>query len=116
VINRSGLKVELAPIEAAALEVPGVAEAACIGVPDERMGEVPGLAVVLGPQRPEIADIRRHLRAVLPSPSMPARILVVDELPHTPRGKLDRHSLGATFATERTDPSTTNHRVSAPPS
>ncbi|MGB7381724.1 MAG: AMP-binding protein [Rhodococcus sp. (in: high G+C Gram-positive bacteria)] len=116
VINRSGLKVELAPIEAAALEVPGVAEAACIGVPDERMGEVPGLAVVLGPQRPEISDIRRHLRAVLPSPSMPARILAVDELPHTPRGKLDRHSLGATFATERTDPSTTNHRVSAPPS
>lgn len=113
---RAGLNVELAPIEAAALAVPGVVEAACIAIPDERMGEVPALAVVAGSEALSPNAIRTALRASLPSPSMPGEILIVDRLPRTPRGKLDRQALGATFATERTVPSTTNHNVSAPPS
>ncbi|MGA9871268.1 MAG: AMP-binding protein [Rhodococcus sp. (in: high G+C Gram-positive bacteria)] len=111
---RAGLNVELAPIEAAALAVDGVQQAACIALSDDRMGEVPALAVVLGAEQPSVAELRRHLRGTLPSPSMPTRILVVPELPRTPRGKLDRQALVATLATERTAPSTTNHSVSAP--
>lgn len=115
---RAGLNVELAPIEAAALELPGIVEAACIALPDDRMGQTPGLAVVLG-ETLSIADlpvdrITRHLRAALPVPSMPSAIRVVASLPRTARGKLDRQALGATFATERTVPSTTNHSVSEP--
>ena len=52
---------------------------------------------------------------------MPVVIAVVDSLPRTPRGKLDRHALGATLATVRTvgspdAPVTTNQTVNAPPS
>lgn len=113
---RGGLNVELAPIEAAALDIPGVDEAAVLAIPDERMGEAPGLAVVVESDGPSVSEIRRALRATLPSPSMPSRILVLAELPRTPRGKLDRQALGATFATQRATPETTNHIVSAPPS
>ncbi|KZE98159.1 o-succinylbenzoate--CoA ligase [Rhodococcus sp. EPR-157] len=113
---RAGLNVELAPIEAAALDIPGVDEAAVVAIADARMGEVPALAVVLHSDGPSGGEIRRALRAALPSPSMPSRILVLDGLPRTPRGKLDRQALGATFATHRATPETTNHIVSAPPS
>ena len=113
---RAGLNVELAPIEAAALAIPGVDEAAVVALADARMGEVPALAVVLHPDGPSGGEIRRALRAALPSPSMPSRILVLEGLPRTPRGKLDRQALGATFATHRATPETTNHIVSAPPS
>lgn len=110
---RAGLNVELAPIEAAALGVPGVVEAACIALEDKRMGQVPALALVRGADILPLNEIRRHLRAALPAPSMPSRILVLDALPRTPRGKVDRQALGATFATDRTAPSTTNHSVRA---
>lgn len=113
---RAGLNVELAPIEAAALAIPGVDEAAVVAVADARMGEAPALAVVVDSDGPSVEEVRRALRATLPSPSMPSRILVLDGLPRTPRGKLDRQALGATFATHRATPETTNHIVSAPPS
>ncbi|MGW4090332.1 AMP-binding protein [Nocardia sp. NPDC004750] len=98
---RAGLNVEPAAVEAALTAIPGVAEAACIGVPDARMGEAPAAAIVLGAGAPEADEIWRRLRATLPSPSMPVRILVVDRLPRTPRGKLDRAELAATLAAHR---------------
>ncbi|WP_072805621.1 AMP-binding protein [Rhodococcoides yunnanense] len=111
---RAGLNVELAPIEAALVAIPAVTDAAAIAVPDARMGEAPAVAVVLGIDPPDTAEIWRHLRASLPSPSIPVQLVVLQALPRTPRGKLDRQALGAIFATVRTDPSTTNHSVSAP--
>nr|WP_296776864.1 AMP-binding protein [Rhodococcus sp. (in: high G+C Gram-positive bacteria)] len=113
---RSGLNVELAPIEAAALAISGVLDAACVAIADARAGEVPALAVVLGADAPSLNEIRRALRRSLPTPSMPTSISALAHLPRTPRGKLDRQALGATFATERTAPSTTNHSVRAPSS
>ncbi|MFI5536336.1 AMP-binding protein [Nocardia sp. NPDC051900] len=98
---RAGLNVEPAAVEAALTAIPGVAEAACIGVPDARMGEAPAAAIVLGAGAPEADEIWRRLRATLPSPSMPVRILVVDRLPRTPRGKLDRAALASTLAAHR---------------
>ncbi|WP_037159419.1 AMP-binding protein [Rhodococcoides fascians] len=113
---RGGLNVELAPIEHAALSISGVLEAGVVAIPDARFGEVPALALVVSAGAPPVERIRRSLREALPAPSVPTRILVVPALPRTPRGKLDRQALGATFATERTASSTTNHTVSAPPS
>ncbi|MFE4501916.1 AMP-binding protein [Rhodococcus sp. NPDC056743] len=90
---RAGLKVEPAAVEAALTALPGIAEAACIGVPDARMGEAPAVAIVVNDDALQTEAIWRHLRTTLPSPSMPVRILRVDRLPRTPRGKLDRVAL-----------------------
>ncbi|MDV8021913.1 AMP-binding protein [Rhodococcus sp. IEGM 1330] len=121
-IVRAGLTVELTPIEAALLAVPGVLEAGVVGLPHDRTGEEPAAGVVVAQTDPiSVARIRRHLRTVLPGPSLPVVIAVVDSLPRTPRGKLDRQALGATLATVRTvgspdAPVTTNQTVNAPPS
>ncbi|MEU2038611.1 AMP-binding protein [Nocardia niwae] len=98
---RAGLNVEPAAVEAALTAIPGVAEAACIGVPDARMGEAPAAAIVVDPAAPGPEEIWRRLRASLPSPSMPVQVLIVDSLPRTPRGKLDRSALAATLAAHR---------------
>ncbi|WP_230595417.1 AMP-binding protein [Rhodococcoides fascians] len=121
-IVRAGLTVELPPIEAALLSVPGVLDAGVLGLPDDRAGEIPVAGVVVAQDvSPTVAQIRRHLRSLLPDPSLPVVIAIVDGLPRTPRGKLDRQALGATLATVRTvgspeAPVTTNQTVSAPPS
>lgn len=98
---RAGLNVEPAAVEAALIAIPGIAEAACIGVPDARMGEVPAAAIVVDGNVPSSDEIWRQLRATLPSPSMPVQVLVVDSLPRTPRGKLDRRALSVTLAAHR---------------
>ncbi|MGI5217460.1 class I adenylate-forming enzyme family protein [Nocardia sp. CA-290969] len=92
---RGGLNVEPAAVEAALTAIPGVTEAACLGVADERWGQVPVAAVVVDERAPDTGEIRRLLRAALPAPSVPARIEVLDALPRTPRGKLDRPALRA---------------------
>ncbi|MGW4330059.1 AMP-binding protein [Nocardia sp. NPDC004573] len=98
---RAGLNVEPAAVEAALTAIPGVAEAACIGVPDARMGEAPAAAIVVDASAPGAEEIWRRLRASLPSPSMPVQVSIVDSLPRTPRGKLDRSALAATLAAQR---------------
>lgn len=122
-IIRAGLTVELAPIEAALLSLPGVLEAGVTGLPNSRTGEVPAAAVVVARHHSlTVTRIRRHLRAVLPVPSLPVVLVIVHSLPRTPRGKLDRQALAATLATVRTVPTsspapvTTNHTVNAPDS
>ncbi|NUP26307.1 MAG: AMP-binding protein [Nocardia sp.] len=94
---RGGLNVEPAAVEAALAAVAGVIEAACIGIADERWGQVPVAAVVVANAGPGVEEIRKRLRALLPSPSMPDRIRVVERLPRTPRGKVDRTALAALF-------------------
>lgn len=95
---RAGLKVEPAAVEAALTALAGIAEAACIGVPDARMGEAPAVAIVVNDDALQTEAIWRHLRTTLPSPSMPVRIRRVDRLPRTPRGKLDRVALAITLS------------------
>ncbi|MDJ0358831.1 AMP-binding protein [Rhodococcus sp. H29-C3] len=114
ILIRAGLNVELAPIESALTAIPGIVEAVCVGVPDVRMGEVPAVVIVEGANPPSTAEIWRHLRRELPSPSVPVQILTLEQLPRTPRGKVDRQEIGAIFATVRTAPSTTNQTVSEP--
>ena len=95
---RGGLNVEPAAVASALTDLPGITDAACIGLPDARMGQVP-VAAVVGDSAPSLAEIRAHLRRVLPAPSIPVRILHLACLPRTARGKLDQRALAALFAT-----------------
>ncbi|HTO12881.1 MAG TPA: benzoate-CoA ligase family protein [Candidatus Binatia bacterium] len=83
-------------VEAALLAHPHVAEAGVVGVPAEA-GLVKPVAFVVGRggDEPEAlaAALAAHLAATLPSHQRPRRIAVVDELPRTVTGKLQRHVL-----------------------
>jgi fatty-acyl-CoA synthase len=105
-IISGGENVYPAEIESALLELPGVEEAAVVGVPDQRWGEV-GLAVVVaapgGAGDPE--ELRTALRARLAGFKVPRYIRFVDALPKTATGKIRKPDLRATYAaTEQTAP------------
>jgi acyl-CoA synthetase (AMP-forming)/AMP-acid ligase II len=100
-IISGGENVYPAEVESALLELDGVLEAAVIGVPDERWGEV-GLAVlVVGdavPRDPEAVRVALHER--LAGFKVPRYVAFTDDLPRTATGKVRKPDLRARLAGE----------------
>jgi O-succinylbenzoic acid--CoA ligase len=74
---------------------PGVAEVAVAGVPDPEWGAVVTAWVVAADTThpPSLDELRDHVRATLPAFCAPRRLEVVDALPRTALGKIQRHRL-----------------------
>ncbi|ACZ86273.1 non-ribosomal peptide synthetase/MFS transporter [Streptosporangium roseum] len=109
-----GFRVELGEVKAALQEQPGVREAAVLPVGEGRSRR---LAAWVAPASVDLAVIRAGLRERLPDYMVPPAIVVLDELPLTPLGKVDRARLPipeAAPAAERVAPSTpTEVRIAA---
>ena len=91
IIIRGGYNISPAETEAALLTHPAVAEAACVGMPDERLGERMCAFVVLrdGQSPPDLAGIEQHLTAAgLARIKCPERLEVIDAMPLNPTGKI----------------------------
>ncbi len=84
-----GENVYPAEVEQAIHTHPAIAEAAVIGVPDQRWGEV-GRAVVTLHAGAELTegDLLAHLEGRLARYKIPRSVVVVQELPHNASGKL----------------------------
>ena len=96
VVNRNGLKISLAEIEAALARLPGAVEVACFGLPDDATGERLAVAVRAEPGRaPTLEAVTAHLRAAGVAPrKLPEQLAVWDEpLPRTASGKIVRSRL-----------------------
>jgi long-chain acyl-CoA synthetase len=91
-INRGGLKVHPGEVEEVLRLSPAVADAAVVGVPDERLGEVPVAFVVTGPgEELDAAALDARCRAELAPYKVPVRFEQVQALPRNEIGKvLDR--------------------------
>ncbi len=94
VIITGGENVSSIEVEDALYRHPAVAEAAVIGVPDERWGETVKALVVLRPD----ADVREaelidHCRSVLAHFKCPTSVEFRSELPRTATGKLQKFKL-----------------------
>jgi fatty-acyl-CoA synthase len=102
-IISGGENVYPAEVESALLELPMVQEAAVIGVPDPKWGEV-GLAVVVPAPgaEPDAEALRTALRARLAGFKMPRHVEFVPELPKTATGKIRKPDLRAQFTPEET--------------
>lgn len=84
-----GENVYPAEVESALLDIPGIAEAAVIGVSDERWGEVGKAFIVLERDTAlDTADVRTALGSSLSRFKIPKQIQVTDRLPRTTTGKL----------------------------
>ncbi len=96
-IISGGENIHPAEIEQLVAALPGVAECAVVGLPDARWGEVPVLAVVARPDvpAPEPAALLAALEGRLARFKLPRRVLVVDALPKTALGKVQRQALAA---------------------
>ena len=90
VIIRGGHNIDPASIEDVALKFPGVALAAAVGRPDPYAGETPLLFVSPAPgQSIDEAALADFLQAgVAEAPARPRAIIVIDEMPVTPVGKI----------------------------
>jgi amino acid adenylation domain-containing protein len=86
-----GFRVEPGEIEAAVRRHPGVRE--CAVVAREAGGDRQLVAYLAGDV--DVGALREQLRAALPAHMVPAAIMVLDTLPLTPSGKLDRKALPA---------------------
>jgi len=94
IIKSRGEKVSPAEVENAIATIPGVKEAAIVGVPDELLGEAVRAFVVLdaGVAMDE-RQFRRECMARLENYMVPRDVVFLDELPKTGSGKVRRKSL-----------------------
>jgi amino acid adenylation domain-containing protein len=97
-VKLRGLRIEPREIEAALLAHPEVAE--CVAGADARGRRL--IAWVVPRPAGRVIDpggwtgaLRRHLESRLPAAMVPAAFIVLDALPRTPTGKVDRAALAA---------------------
>ena len=92
IINRGGVNIYPAEIEAVLVQLPGVKEAAVIGEPSERFGETVTAFIVVDETITE-DTLDEHCRKQLAAYKIPSRYVVVKELPKTSSGKLNKTAL-----------------------
>ncbi len=88
-IIRGGFKVHPGDVAEAIMEHPSVREAAVVGVPDDRLGTVPGAAIILKAKADalSIGDLKSWLRERLLPYQVPVHYRFVEDLPRTPSMK-----------------------------
>ncbi|MFB7874635.1 amino acid adenylation domain-containing protein [Nocardia sp. NPDC056064] len=92
-----GLRIELGEIESALLARDGIARAVCVARAS-RTGEDELVAYVVaaaGAPAPDVTALLSGLRRGLPSYMVPSALVVLDELPLSANGKVDRKALPA---------------------
>ncbi|HEX6910892.1 MAG TPA: non-ribosomal peptide synthetase, partial [Longimicrobium sp.] len=90
-----GFRIEPGEVAARLAEVEGVRDALVLVRPDAR-GDNRLVGYVAAPERAvSAADLRAHLRGVLPDYMVPQAYVVMDAFPQTPNGKTDRAALPA---------------------
>ncbi|MFI7502186.1 class I adenylate-forming enzyme family protein [Streptomyces sp. NPDC049687] len=99
IIIRAGLNISPAEVEQLVNTHSAVKSAVCLGVPDRALGERVCVWIVPlpGQEAPDLAEIRRYLyeEQGLERAKLPELFYVIDELPISPAGKVDKHALRA---------------------
>ena len=96
-INRGGEKISPLEVDAALIKHPAIAEAVCFGVENVKYGEIVQAAVVLSGESSE-SELRAFCSEQLADFKVPDRIYIVQELPRTATGKIQRRHVSAKFA------------------
>jgi len=92
VVVSGGVNVALPAVTQALGGLPGIRDAAAVGVPDDEWG-TRVVACLVGDEAPALSDVRDHVAAELPRTWAPRAVVLVDALPMLPNGKLDRLAL-----------------------
>ncbi|MEY4761648.1 MAG: hypothetical protein RLZZ200_1504 [Pseudomonadota bacterium] len=89
-----GENVYPAEVEAVLAELTDIAEAAIIGVPDERWGETGRAFIILKPGATLTAEaITAHCLSRLAKFKVPAKVVITTTIPRTASGKVQKHLL-----------------------
>jgi amino acid adenylation domain-containing protein len=110
-VKINGYRVDPAEVEQELARLPGIRTAAVVAADERGLGTRLAAYVVPEPGlAPSAEVVRQDLARALPRYMLPAEIAVLDELPHTVSGKLDRRALPSLQAS-----STAGHRKLGPP-
>lgn len=93
IINVSGEKVFPEEVEGCIRSIPGVLDAAVIGIPDKFLGEVVKAYIKVKKTKFDTNSVLKICREKLESYKIPRAIEVVGEIPRTDNGKLRRNLL-----------------------
>ena len=101
VINRGGEKVSPREVDEVLLAHPAVEQAVAFAIAHDKLGEDVAAAVILaeGSSASE-AELRRYAAEHLADFKVPRKIMLVDEIPKGPTGKLQRIGLAAQLGLE----------------
>jgi acyl-CoA synthetase (AMP-forming)/AMP-acid ligase II len=88
-IIRGGENISPVEIEQVLLAHPAVRDAVCFGVADDKYGELVGAAVTLTGEV-EVKELVDHCRGQLAPFKVPASIRILDQIPRTATGKVQR--------------------------
>lgn len=95
-IIRGGFNIDPAEIEAALMRHPAIAQVAVVAVPEKRLGEQACAVCCVrhGQAIPTLEDLKSHLSVIgLSKKKWPEHLLVMDRLPSTATGKVDKKRL-----------------------
>src|SRR2546422_10461180 len=90
------MRIELGEIEAVLMTHALVGEAAVELAEESGQARLLAYVVPRNGQAPNARELRRHLRTKLPEPMVPARYVVLAELPLLASGKVNRRALAGT--------------------
>lgn len=102
VIKSGGEWISSIEIENTAIGCDGVAEAAVIGIDHPKWGERPLLIIVRKPGSNVSGEaVKRYLEGKIATWWMPDAVEIIDEIPHTATGKIQKMALREQFADYR---------------
>jgi long-chain acyl-CoA synthetase len=98
-INRGGFKIDPAGVARVLEQHPSIREAAVVGLPDERLGEVPVAVLELcdGAEPPSDEELLEFSKQNLTRYHVPTQFKIVSEMPRTPALKPSLPGLRALF-------------------
>ncbi len=100
VVKTGGENVSSIRVEAVLEKHPGVARAAVVGMPHPRWGEAVTAAIILAPgATPTTEELIAYCKAHLAAYEVPKAVVLVDELPTSVGGKLQKHNVRTLLTT-----------------
>jgi acyl-CoA synthetase (AMP-forming)/AMP-acid ligase II len=98
-INRGGEKISPRELDEVLMAHPAIAEAVCFGVPHATWGEEVAAAVTLKPEAVATeSDLQAFCKERLAEFKRPKKIHIVETIPRTATGKIQRRIVAAAFA------------------
>jgi mycobactin phenyloxazoline synthetase len=114
-VKISGYRVELGEVEAALQKVSGVAIAVAAMAPTQGGGDILAAAIDTDDSQLTVEQVRAAMTELVPAHMIPQHLLIVERIPFTLAGKIDRRGVAGQLAAALADSAEPRHRVPSTP-